>query len=127
MVRECKIHGWVVHHRCRASDLPGGFRWRCKRCAGEAVWRRKQKVKRILVEEAGGACQACGYDRCIRNLHFHHLDPSQKSFQMSTGTGKSLARFREEARKCVLVCANCHGEIEDGLIEAPRRPSRGAA
>lgn len=30
--------------------------------------------------------------------------------------GKSLATYRAEAEKCVLVCANCHGEIESGLI-----------
>jgi cytochrome c553 len=33
--------------------------------------------------------------------------------------GKSIAAYREEAKKCVLVCANCHGEIESGLIESP--------
>jgi cytochrome c553 len=96
-----------------------GFRWRCKRCVGEAVTRRKQKMKRILVNEAGGRCAVCGYDRCIVNLTFHHIDPSKKSFSMSAKTGKSLASFRKEAKKCVLVCANCHGEIEAGLIESP--------
>jgi len=47
-------------------------------CAGEAVTRRLQKVKRILVEEAGGCCAVCGYDRCMVNLHFHHVDPATK-------------------------------------------------
>jgi cytochrome c553 len=83
------------------------------------VTRRKQKLKRILVEEAGGACCVCGYYRCIVNLGFHHVDPTTKSFPMSAKTGKSLAAFREEAKKCVLVCANCHGEIEAGVIPCP--------
>ena len=61
----------------------------------------------------------CGYDRCIINLTFHHVDPSQKSFPMTMAIGKSIATFRNEAKKCVLVCANCHGEIEAGLIESP--------
>jgi len=38
---------------------------------------------------------------------------------MHMGVGKSLEAFREEAKKCVLVCANCHGEIETGLIASP--------
>lgn len=38
---------------------------------------------------------------------------------MNMGRGKSLATFRLEAAKCVLVCANCHGEIEAGLIPSP--------
>jgi hypothetical protein len=33
--------------------------------------------------------------------------------------GKSIATYREEMKKCVLVCANCHGEIEMGLIPCP--------
>jgi hypothetical protein len=43
---------------------------------------------------------------------------------MSSGVGRSLARFREEAAKCVLVCANCHGEIETGLIPSSPAGSR---
>jgi hypothetical protein len=73
------------------------------------VLKRKQWVRRLLILEGGDRCQACGYDRLRRNLHFHHLDPSQKKFEMTSGNGKSLERFRAEARKCVLVCANCHG------------------
>lgn len=57
----------------------------------------------------------CGYDRCILNLTFHHLDPTTKSFPMSASTGRSLEAFREEAKKCVLLCANCHREIEAAL------------
>ncbi len=61
----------------------------------------------------------CGYDRCVINLHFHHVDPASKLFAMSAMSGKALSRYREEAKKCVLVCANCHGEIEAGLIPSP--------
>jgi hypothetical protein len=95
------------------------MRWVCKRCAGEAVTRRHQKLKRILVEEFGGGCAICGYSRCMFNLHFHHVDPATKAFGISVAYGKSLAAFREEAKKCVLVCANCHGEIETGLVQSP--------
>jgi len=66
----------------------------------------------------------CGYDRCVINLHFHHVDPSTKSFLMSSSIGRAIAKFREEAKKCVLVCANCHGEIEAGLIESPPARAR---
>jgi len=83
------------------------------------VTRRLQKVKRVLVEEAGGCCAVCGYDRCIVSLHFHHVDPATKSFAISVASGKAIAAYREEAKKCALVCANCHGEIEAGLIESP--------
>jgi hypothetical protein len=113
-VHFCRHHGWTVHYL--RKDNHG---WRCRRCIGEAVTRRKQRVRRILIGEAGGRCAVCGYERCIINLHFHHVDPATKKLLMSAQTGQALDTFREEAKKCVLVCANCHGEIETGLIESP--------
>jgi hypothetical protein len=107
----------VAFHRYGAGR--GTYRWRCKRCVGERVTRRHQKLRRILVDEAGGACAVCGYSRCIINLHFHHVDPKAKAFSMSTASGKSIAAYRSEAKKCVLVCANCHGEIEAGVRPSP--------
>ena len=53
------------------------------------------------------------------NLHFHHVDPATKSFALSVASGKGLSKLRQEAKKCVLVCANCHGEIESRLIPSP--------
>jgi hypothetical protein len=88
------------------------------------VTRRKQRVRRTLVEEAGGRCAVCGYDRCIVNMHFHHVDPATKTLDMTARVGRSLDAFREEAKKCVLVCANCHGEIEAGLIASPPAGAR---
>jgi hypothetical protein len=103
----------------RYSAGHGRHRWCCKRCVGENVTRRKQKIKWILVEEAGGCCAICGYDTTVINLHFHHVDPATKSFSLHMGTTKAIARYREEARKCVLLCANCHGEVEAGLMKSP--------
>lgn len=112
-LKECSRHG-VVEFGLYGVARP---RWRCKRCIGEAVRRRQHRIKRTLVAEAGGRCVACGYERCIANLHFHHLDPAGKSFALSMATGKSLATYRAEAAKCILVCANCHGEIEAGMVD----------
>jgi hypothetical protein len=116
-VRECRHHGTTEFAHYSAGN--GKRRWRCKRCVGEAVTRRKQLVKELLVEEGGGCCTVCGYDRCIICLGFHHVDPDEKSFCLNMSTTKSLAAYREEMEKCVLVCANCHGEIEAGLIPSP--------
>lgn len=112
----CRRHGPGPH---RWFGRGGDRRLRCRRCMREAVTRRHREIRSILVAEAGGRCAVCGYDRCGLNLHFHHVDRSLKSFDMSTGRGKGLASYREEARKCVLVCANCHGEIEAGLRVSP--------
>jgi 5-methylcytosine-specific restriction endonuclease McrA len=73
-----------------------------------------------LIEEAGGCCALCGYHRCTINLTFHHVDPATKLFPMTIASGKSLAAYRAEATKCVLLCSNCHGEVEASLVESPR-------
>jgi 5-methylcytosine-specific restriction endonuclease McrA len=76
----------------------------------------KRAVKRTLVEEAGGACGLCGYDRSVGALQFHHLDPKSKAFSLShRGVTLSLEAARAEAAKCVLLCANCHAEVEGGI------------
>jgi hypothetical protein len=73
-------------------------------------------VKEILVAEAGGACSACGYSACAAALEFHHLDPALKRFTVAgRGVTRSLAEARKEARKCVLLCGNCHAEVEAGV------------
>lgn len=77
-------------------------------------------IKNICVDYKGGKCQLCGYSKCHRSLHFHHIDPSMKDFDISrfTDVPFSWHRLRQELDKCILVCANCHGEIHAGLIPA---------
>lgn len=110
IVRECRRHGWVTFVRI------GDRRYRCGQCNAEAVSERRRRVKETLVGEAGGACLLCGYDRYAGALQFHHLDPAAKTFGLaSRGLARSLAKARIEVAKCVLLCANCHAEVEAGL------------
>jgi hypothetical protein len=97
---------------CRAElevSAAGG----AKEARSRAVVRRRRRVKAILVQEAGGACERCGYDRSLAALQFHHRDPATKTFGLSqAGVARSLERSRAEAQKCTLLCANCHAEVE---------------
>jgi transposase len=114
VVQTCVRHGEVEY------ILEGRGYYRCKRCRSEAITRRRRKVKEILVAEAGGRCCLCGYDRHPAALEFHHLDPSQKRRHVSAGgVGVALDTLRAEARKCVLLCSNCHAEVENGAAELP--------
>jgi transposase len=110
LLLSCPRHGLTTFRR----RSKGGYR--CAKCRAEAVARRRRKVKRILVDEAGGACRLCGYDRCVAALHFHHLEPAEKRFTLShRGVARSLESARAEASKCVLLCSNCHVEVEAGV------------
>jgi excisionase family DNA binding protein len=91
--------------------------YRCLRCRSEAVSRRRRRLKEILVSDAGGRCGICGYDKHIGALQFHHRDGEAKKFGLSDrGLTRSLAAVRAEASKCVLLCANCHSEVEAGIV-----------
>jgi transcription elongation factor Elf1 len=114
-MKTCKKHG-EVEYRPRKE---GG--WRCPFCASDAVIKRRRKLKEILVEEHGGSCKVCGYNRYVGALDFHHLDPSQKEFGLGMrGLTRSLTKIQAEARKCVLLCGNCHAEVEAGVISLAR-------
>jgi 5-methylcytosine-specific restriction endonuclease McrA len=96
--------------------LEGRGYYRCKECRKQRVldWRRRARLK--LIAEAGGCCRLCGYDRYVGALHFHHLDPLTKEFGISgRGFTRSIRKMREEASKCVLLCSNCHAEVEAGV------------
>ena len=114
---ECVSHG--------ASEfvLDGRGYYRCVRCRSAAVSKRRRTIKATLVQELGGACQICGYSRCLAALEFHHLVRAEKSFSLSQeGVTRSLERARVEAQKCVLLCGNCHAEVEAGVVSVAPRP-----
>ena len=60
----------------------------------------------------------------LQALRGRGCHPPQKSFQLSMATTKALSAYREKMRKCVLLCANCHGEVEAGLIPSPPAGSK---
>lgn len=86
----------------------------------KAVTERRRKLKVMLVEYKGGKCSVCGYQKCIWALDLHHLDESKKEFGLSVrGMTRSWEKLKEEADKCVLLCANCHREIHAGVTQIP--------
>lgn len=107
----CRHHGEVEHALCADGS------YRCKRCRSESVARRRRRMKEVIVAEAGGRCCICGYDKYIGALEFHHLDRAEKRLTLSrNGVTLALETLRAEARKCVLVCSNCHAELEAGVV-----------
>ena len=112
-LRECSKHGWTVFVRSGARGY-----YRCPACTVGRVAEYRRRVKQQLVAEAGGRCLLCGYDAYEGALQFHHLDPARKRFNLARGgLTRPLEQVREEARKCVLLCGNCHAEVEAGLVE----------
>lgn len=86
------------------------YKYRCKACWNKSTYAASRKNLDTLREERGNACEECGYNKCLNALQWHHLDPTQKEFGISSKRGKPLAQLRDEVAKCKLLCANCHIE-----------------
>jgi hypothetical protein len=87
----------------------------------DLVARRKKRAekKRKLINYLGGACIFCGYKKVLAALEFHHIDPSQKKYSIANKINCSFETLLPEVEKCVVVCTNCHAELEAGIISLP--------
>jgi len=107
MILGCKIHGETEH------SVRKDGRKDCRKCSVQRTSDFRRNRKRKLVELSGGKCVRCGYDKCLSALEFHHTDRSTKDFDFSSkGINRNWDLILAELKKCILVCSNCHAEIE---------------
>lgn len=78
------------------------------------VYTFRQKMKAKLIDYKGGKCEKCGYSKCNRALTFHHIDPTQKDFNISHKSW-SFENLKNELDKCLMLCMNCHMEEHDKI------------
>jgi len=73
---------------------------------------RAYRRKLSLIEQAGGSCKRCGYNKNIAALEFHHIDPTQKEskLDMRILSNRNIDYINQEFSKCELLCSNCHRE-----------------
>jgi hypothetical protein len=91
----------------------------CPLCERARKRKSHQDFKKKLVDSFGGACVICGYSNYIGALEFHHRDPKLKEFGLGSYRGVNFDKAYEEAKKCVLLCSNCHKEVHAGLVDIP--------
>lgn len=87
----------------------------CKKCSNKLsairiTKYRKDSIKQ-LKQSLGGVCQKCG-DNNLTHLCFHHVDMSEK--ESSISSIKNYKGMLKEAKKCQLLCNNCHLELHQG-------------
>lgn len=109
------------------SGTKDGRGSQCKRCDIEQSARRQQGKKRKLIEMFGGGCSRCGYDKCPTALDFHHPN-EDKETNVANLRRYSFDKAVKEAKKCILLCANCHREehyVDHGPLLGRRRKISG--
>lgn len=85
-----------------------------------AVAKRRRKIKSMAIEYKRGKCKICAYSKCQGALDLHHLNPKEKEFGIGEkGYTRSWEKVKLELDKCILVCANCHREVEAGITQLP--------
>jgi len=87
----------------------------------EKIANRKHRDKIELIKMLGGRCQNpnCstpnGYNRSIRALSFHHLNPEEKEGESDCHTKKGRQKIIKlwKEGKIKLLCENCHRELHE--------------
>jgi hypothetical protein len=60
-----------------------------------------------MIAYLGGRCARCG---TTENLHFDHVDPEQKSFEIKANMTLNNPKVKAELDKCQLLCGPHHRE-----------------
>jgi hypothetical protein len=96
----------------------------CINCHMEKHYGEKDRnEKKILLEFKGELkCEECGYNKCMAALEFHHINPEDKEFQLSSimhikyETIQTLKEnIEKELNKCIVLCSNCHKYLHSDI------------
>jgi 5-methylcytosine-specific restriction endonuclease McrA len=101
--------------RANALYVDGACRVRCHR-AGRTVRERREMVQAIRLATG---CTDCGKQGPVEELHFHHLDPTTKSFNVGDGRSRSRSAVLAEIAKCAVLCRDCHAAVHRRLDLEP--------
>lgn len=87
-----------------------------------AYQKQRYETHKEYLQSLKQPCAKCGEARHYV-LDFHHIDPSEKSFNVSESyTGRSLKSMENEVNKCVCLCRNCHTEFHFIYGNQPEKP-----
>jgi len=78
------------------------------------AWRARRKVR--LVYAFGSRCGQCGLVDDPVVYDFHHLDPAEKDFQLTSGKMVAWETLVAEAKKCAMICSHCHRKYHSGVL-----------
>jgi hypothetical protein len=73
--------------------------------------RRRERAKDFY-KTLQTPCIFCG---CENDIQFHHVNPTEKSFDITTSTNKK--EIMKEAKKCWCLCKSCHQKLHQRLCD----------
>ena len=93
------------------------FQSLCRTCFNTYCMDRWIRRKKDAILYKGGKCSRCGYDKFYGALEFHHKEPKEKDLDWKKLRLRSWDAITKELDKCVCVCANCHREVHNELLD----------
>lgn len=99
--------------KCRAAYKKNEYNIKKKQYLKYAINRQNRCEE--WINSLKTPCVFCGETDPVC-IDWHHIDPSQKSFQISFIKGKAKEKTLEEMKKCVCVCASCHRKLHAGHL-----------
>lgn len=84
----------------------------CKSCFNKDKRNTYKTNKTLLIAiKDGSSCAICGYWEYPEALDFHHIEPTNKKYEIQV-----MALQRDdlivELNKCMILCRNCHAHVE---------------
>lgn len=110
LIDTCVKHGNVPFYSYRKRNK---IVHTCAYCMLESQRARRWKLKSELVESLGGKCSRCNEDD-IESLEFHHLHGKRDTI---ASLMNNPSRARLEAKKCIILCSNCHHEEHHPVLD----------
>ncbi|MGL5692344.1 MAG: hypothetical protein ACRDD8_16255 [Bacteroidales bacterium] len=119
MLKKCRIcqnEKPIEEFQKRTSTT---YRNECKDCFREIQNNFYNKVREFVRDyKVSNGCSICGEKRHHTCLEFHHVNAEEKDEQFDNNSTKwSKARWEDEIKKCVILCATCHRLVHAGVLK----------
>lgn len=106
--------------------MPDGLDYYCKECRNGCNHTTKEELGtyesgQMFIESLKTECCKCGEDRPWV-IQFHHVNPSDKLFNVASSPFRSRSAIWKEVGKCVCLCSNCHDEFHHFFGKQPANP-----
>lgn len=81
--------------------------------------RNKDQVRKVRNELRADGCELCP-EKAPCCMAFHHIRRKTKQFCIGDSRHRSEKAIRAEAKKCRVLCHNCHAKVEAGVLKLAR-------
>ena len=100
---------WCREYREKNKESLKNMRWKYDK--------KHYKKRKDFISSKKKYCVECGYDKYPEILEFHHIVPINRTKKREHNIlSFSIGKLREEVKRCIVLCPNCHSLLHHGNI-----------